>query len=214
MLLQKNVCLESFEREIVLHCSPTIAGLKPASLFTHHGCMCGGSASCSNRCTLGDAISLCNTQLAHNGTRITFLGSAPGGGTLIFVYRPNLLIATLREPRVEEYLTSAGYDLGNVDFAIGSLRERFANLGREGFPHEVGLFLGYPFDDVTGFIDGGIGNAACTGCWCVYSNAEEAQRCFCRYKMCTRLCTRMFDSGVPIAQLPIMGHSCIPSRAA
>ena len=213
MSMQKNICIESFERGIVRHCAPTLAGLKPAGLFTYHGCACKGSA-CANRYTLGDAISACNAKLAQNGITVTSLGNTSNGGTLIFVYRPTLLENALHDSRSEHYLKQAGYDLSTLEFAIGGLRERLVNLGNQGFPHEIGIFLGYPFEDVTGFIEGGIGNATCTGCWCVYSNEEEARRCFCQYSMCTKLCTRMFDNGVSIAQLPVMAHSCVPSRAA
>ena len=55
------------------------------------------------------------------------------------------------------------------------------------FPHEVGLFLGYPVEDVIGFIENKGKNCLCCGCWKCYSNACAAQKAFDKFrKMCIR----------------------------
>ena len=50
--------------------------------------------------------------------------------------------------------------------------------GEMPFPHELGLLLGYPAEDVRGFM--GIGYKKClyTGYWKVYEKAEERSHCF------------------------------------
>lgn len=65
-------------------------------------------------------------------------------------------------------------------------------------PHEIGFFLGYPYDDVVGFIENKGENSLCSGCWKVYSRARDAQACFCCYKTCTAAYEDLFDEGVPI----------------
>lgn len=48
----------------------------------------------------------------------------------------------------------------------------------EDFPHEIGLFLGYPLEDVAGFMELGPCSCKCTGCWKVYGNVEAAKKKF------------------------------------
>lgn len=206
------MCIESFEREIVCHCAPTLTGLKPANLFTYHGCACKGDdvPACPNQFTLQDAIQLCASKLEQNGIHITSMGSTANGGMRIFVYRPQLLDPILKDERVIEFLDEAAYDLESIDSALDSLRQRLICADAHTFPHEIGFFLGYPYEDVIRFIVDGICAASCTGCWCSYTNTPEARLCFCRYNMCTKICTRMFDDGVSISQMPVMGHECVP----
>ena len=61
-----------------------------------------------------------------------------------------------------------GYTDTSVDGAIEWLRMRLAS--GDGFPHEIGLFLGYPVEDVLGFIENAGQNCKCCGCWKVYCN--------------------------------------------
>src|SRR5699024_9979090 len=70
--------------------------------------------------------------------------------------------------------------------------------GRCSFPHEIGFFLGYPYEDVVGFIENEGENYLCSGCWKVYARERDAQSCFCCYKNCTAEYERLFGEGVPI----------------
>ena len=70
----------------------------------------------------------------------------------------------------------------------GCITELIKRLEDNGeFPHEIGLFLGYPPEDVEGFIKNGAAGAKCVGTWKVYGDVETAQRRFAQYKKCTRL---------------------------
>ena len=64
---------------------------------------------------------------------------------------------------------------------MAQLQTRLREQG--GFPHEIGLFLGYPLGDVAGFIRNRGKNCKCSGCWKVYCNELEAQKRFARYKV-------------------------------
>lgn len=46
------------------------------------------------------------------------------------------------------------------------------------FPHEIGLFLGYPLEDVQGFIENRAEGYKCVGCWKVYGDEEYAKQEF------------------------------------
>jgi hypothetical protein len=48
------------------------------------------------------------------------------------------------------------------------------------FPHEIGVFLGYPAEDVLGFIINEGRNYVCCRHWKVYHDIERAQEMFRR----------------------------------
>lgn len=50
------------------------------------------------------------------------------------------------------------------------------------FPHEIGLFLGYPLEDVKGFIENKADSSKCSGCWKVYGNEQKALKLFEKYE--------------------------------
>ena len=53
------------------------------------------------------------------------------------------------------------------------------------FPHELGLLLGYPLDDVEGFIKNDGKNCLYTGYWKVYANVPAKRNLFRRFE-CAR----------------------------
>ena len=54
----------------------------------------------------------------------------------------------------------------------------------KGFPHEIGIFLGYPLEDVVGFITNNGCNYKYSGCWKVYGYETYSRRLFAQYKSC------------------------------
>ncbi|MBQ7128480.1 MAG: DUF3793 family protein, partial [Clostridia bacterium] len=71
------------------------------------------------------------------------------------------------------------------------------------FPHEVGLFLGYPPEDVKGFIENNAKCSKCVGCWKVYGDEEKAKKCFENYKKCTRIYKELYLKGKTIERLTV-----------
>ena len=72
---------------------------------------------------------------------------------------------------------------------------------RKTLPPEVGLFLGYPPEDVCGFIARRGRDFVCSGYWKVYANEAEARALFEQYSVCTQeFCTRL-AKGYPLAEL-------------
>ena len=68
------------------------------------------------------------------------------------------------------------------------------------FPHEVGVFLGYPLHDVEGFIADPRGGTPC-GAWKAYGDEEGAARTSARWRRCTDAVCRMMDSGKSLTQI-------------
>ena len=120
---------------------------------------------------------------------------------LIYVCRMKKLQQDLEKPGVMNLLRKYGYQDTDPHHAISHLIERLEENGT--FPHEIGLFLGYPLDDVIGFIVNKGKNCHCIGCWKVYCNKEEAERTFCKYKKCTDVYNRLWRNGRSIQKLTV-----------
>ena len=75
--------------------------------------------------------------------------------------------------------------------------------GSAEFPHEIGLFLSYPPEDVRGFIENRAQNFKRAGLWKVYGDVEQAQRLFARYRKCTDIYCELWRAGSGIGQLAV-----------
>lgn len=179
------------EQFLVSHCSPTLAGLKTASMFNY---------SCKSKDNLVYWITKWNRELNGKGVHIELL-KITDRWALVYVYRRNRLKEDLEKLGVDSFLMPFGYKNCSVDYCIDRLKER-VNKNEE-FPHEIGVFLGYPLKDVTGFIENEGQNSKCTGCWKVYCNEYEALRLFEKYKKCKDVYMRLHDGGRSILQLTI-----------
>ena len=71
------------------------------------------------------------------------------------------------------------------------------------FPHEIGLFWGYPPEDVLGFIKNQARGYKYVGCWKVYGDEEKAKKTFERYKKCTNTYCRCYMQGKSIERLTV-----------
>jgi hypothetical protein len=70
------------------------------------------------------------------------------------------------------------------------------------FPHEIGLFLGYPPKDVEGFMHSRDDCLLC-GLWKVYDNPEGAQEQFRKCRACTSILLSRLQSGSRLDQLAV-----------
>lgn len=218
-----GTAVEVFEHKLLSHCSPVIAGIKPANMFSCPiTCTERRDAACTALSLLGflTALELCSRQLAAADVRIAVLAQREKS-MLLLVYRPGLLHAAINEPRAAAFLRLLGYDPADVRRCIATLSQRIARSDAAAkeqrrclFPHEVGLFLGYPYDDVRGFMDNAGQDCVASGCWKVYARERDAVDCFCRYKQCTRECSAAYERGTALAELAVRGRERAMGRAA
>ena len=73
------------------------------------------------------------------------------------------------------------------------------------FPHEIGLFLGYPPEDVSGFIENKAACAKCVGCWKVYGDEEAARKRFAKYEKCTAVYCVLWEKGRSMVRMIVAG---------
>ena len=163
------------------YCSPTLAGIKPASLV---------SFDRMQYPNLPQQLLIYQAAFARRGIQFEVL-CACRGRFLLLVYHKKQLEQRMAEARVQRVLTKFGYPAGApLETLLDGLRRRIA--AQPGFPHEIGLFLGYPIEDVVGFIrNEGRGCKLC-GYWKVYGDAEAAIRLFDRLsRVCHAVKTRV-----------------------
>lgn len=141
-----------------------------------------------------------NKKLCVKGLRILPL-RYKNGRALIYVYRPSKLKNDFSNKQVRELLYSFGYNIENPDMCVVQLMKRLKEAGE--FPHEIGLFLGYPAEDVTGFIENRAGGAKFTGYWKVYGDLEQAKKTFAKYKKCTDVYCVQYAKGSNISKLTV-----------
>ena len=142
-----------FEQYLIDNCSPTLASLKTANLFNYRY---------SSTDELNKAVERWNKELSGKGITVTVLRKRENTA-LIYVYRAKRLAKDFSRPGVERFMKCHGYENTDIDLCLEVLGGKLAKSDL--FPHEIGLFLGYPLGDVIGFIDNGGKNSRCTGCW-------------------------------------------------
>ena len=184
----------SLQTALVEHCAPTLAGLKVASLYRYFP---------RDRRQFARQFRDLREKMAARGLRLRVLkGCGRTGSLLLYLYRAEDLRRTLESGPVGAYLAACGYDTAAGSEGMLHQMARRVCLRRE-FPHEIGLFLGYPLEDVEGFIANGGRSCTCCGCWKCYGDPEAARRRFARYRRCTALYRRRFAQGATPSQLTV-----------
>lgn len=179
------------EEYLIKFCSPTLASLKPGSLFT---------VSCCNKQDIEQQIFEWNEKFSCKNIRL-FLMRYTYDTALVYICRKNALKNCLAQKATSEFLKNYGYFNDDVFSCVSRLRDRISSC--DNFPHEVGVFLGYPLDDVKGFIENSGKNCKCCGCWKVYCNPAYAEKVFAKYKKCRDVYTRLWQNGRSIMQLTV-----------
>ena len=123
------------------------------------------------------------------------------GRALIYVYRPARLGIDFRHSVSEQLLQERGYCNEKPGNCVVHLIKRLHEY--EKFPHEIGLFLGYPPEDVSRFIENHSSGYKWVGGWKVYGDEEAAKKVCARYKKCTDVYWNLFSKGKTIEQLTV-----------
>lgn len=177
------------DRAIIDHASPTLARLKLGNLFSY-------PRNADFDAEFADLRAL----LGKKGVALTVLRETRDRA-LLYIYRADELKKALRGDAVRRLLKSCGYTRFDVDGALEALKLRLNDA--DAFPHEIGVFLGYPLEDVLGFIENGGKNCLACGCWKVYANECAALKAFKRYEKCKSVYQRLFASGCPLSRLTV-----------
>ena len=180
-----------WEKSVIEHCSPTLASIKTGNLFTY---------KYESEEELWESVEGFNECVREKGVSLTVLRRSEKKA-LIYVCRFSSLERDLKKPGVANFIKKYGYESTDPAYALERLRSRLAQ--REDFPHEIGLFLGYPLGDVIGFIANQGRNFKCVGCWKVYCDECACRKTFAKYKKCRDVYVRLWQQGRSVLQLTV-----------
>ena len=152
---------EKLEHFLITNLAPTLLKVKPASLVS-----------------LGKKNEAFNMELLEEITRLGIKQKLLVTGKttkLFFFYHQSLVEDIIKKHAkfLEKY--------GHKDLDIDTVLTCFENKAKTCFPHEIGLLLGYPEADVTGFINN---KKTCRDCkfFKVFSSIKRAQKIFKLYE--------------------------------
>ena len=177
------------EERLIRQCAPTLAGIKTGSLFP---------CPYETREELMADVRAFNRRFAARGLCLLPL-RLENGHALLYLYRPAELRRDLQNGLAREILSSAGYRCGSCEGCVTDLVRRLR--GSAEFPHEIGLFLGYPIEDVVGFIRYSGRGCKLSGYWKVYGDAEAASRLFDRLSRVCHAVTKRVEQGETLLEV-------------
>ncbi|MCI5753072.1 MAG: DUF3793 family protein [Clostridiales bacterium] len=155
----------------------------------------GNDSSARSETDVGIAVS--NDALVPQGLCAMPL-RCEGSRALIYVFSPGKRKEDLGNREAAALLEAAGYPSVHSGKRISRLIERL-NEDAE-FPHEIGLFLGYPPEDVRGFIENCAEHCKLCGYRKVYGDVDRAAELFVRCKQCTESFCEWIHAGLAIGQ--------------
>jgi len=161
----------SFEHIVADNCAPTLMGVKAGNLI------------CMQMKDMQEIDSeLIKYNILFNENDIFFRRICHcKKRVLILVYNRRRLCNILADKGYRAYLIACGYAAdASLEEDLRTLEKHFEE--KTEFSHEIGVFLGYPLEDVLGFV---INKGECSkyvGCWKVYGNVRNAKTLFSMYE--------------------------------
>ncbi len=157
------------------HCMPALVGWKPANLIN------------VNKCKIPDGtvfITILREQIQAFPVRVEIIYENQTM-LLLLLFRETFIRRYLAVKESRELLMLYGYEVWEEpDVILKQWKERYRRYKEEGeeFPHEIGLLLGYPPEDVAGYINHQGKDYLLCGFWKVYHNISQAEALFQCYR--------------------------------
>lgn len=190
--------------KIAGQCAPVLAGMKPSNMLV-----------LENKHIRDVVRTLEGTGLSW---RCLYAGSEKN---IWLLYRKESLTKWVLQEEERRFLRENGYEEEQLEQMLVRLGQRFRQYRRSKetaqtacaacspevcmsadcshqeipFPHEMGVFLGYPIADVKGFIEHGGKNYLYSGYWKVYENVEERKQLFESYEQVRNVFVQEAEKG-------------------
>ena len=174
---------------IVECCAPTLAQLKVANLFSY-----SYVAIHQLQQELMNVNEILNKVNVF--AELLKLGEKRA---LIYIYEKEKLSEVLSSCEVKCFLQDMGYQMRNLETCLSSLKRRL--MTHDEFPHEIGFFLGYPYEDVIGFIEHHGKEYLYKGYWKVYGHLDETKKLFQLYSRCKEEYRLKYEQGQTLQEL-------------
>ena len=174
---------EHFQRVLTKFAAPTLVGIKCGSMFTVS----------LDEYAVGQHLKMFRNRVEKEKLHIQVLCMCRNR-VLLYIYNREVLRHYLSLPRSQKLLQQFGYTSDMSENAMLTMLSRRIRCCKE-YPHEIGLFLGYPPQDVEGFIQNNGQNEKMCGLWKVYSNPQRAKYLFRLYDTCTQALMNRLECG-------------------
>lgn len=180
----KELNFHNIATQLALQCSPVIAGVKISNLL----CI---KSNCEKELT---------DIMKDSGLMIYKLCTG-NKGTTYLIYRKSELENYILNEKAKDFLNNEGYKDFTLDKVLKRFKKRYAAYMalHENFPHEMGILLGYPIEDVKGFIDNKGKDYLYSGYWKVYQNVNEKKEIFEKYDRATEVVINMVSRGMDMS---------------
>ncbi|HEY8424251.1 MAG TPA: DUF3793 family protein [Clostridia bacterium] len=162
-----SVQIEKYNYMLSKIAAPTLKFIKPASLIC-----------------LPKALKIDNIRLKTRGLEITLLYNG-AQNQAVLIFNRSMLQEILKDSRSKDFLAKYYYPIqDDLDANLEYLKRRLQGFfqGKNEFAHEIGLFLGYPLDDVMDFIKKDKRHYF-SGYWKVYNDPHRAIRIMSGYEL-------------------------------
>ena len=174
---------------LMLECSEVLAGVKPANLIS----LVNRTRSCGRN--LYQLWQRHHEELAARFSGLTLrVLQTRQRALLLLCYDHSQLERHLSHAGIRTLLHKAGYEAdASCEALLGELCRRVGE--HDSFPHEIGLFIGYPAKDVAAFM--GVVNLpfACQGPWKIYGNPAQSLGLAEQYRCCRQKMTAFLATG-------------------
>ena len=98
---------------------------------------------------------------------------------IVLIYNKDLLTKCINKDQNTRFLQSIGYEKSeSIHNTLQTLKDRYKIYK---CPHELGVFLGFPIEDVKDFMNCSNKKCLLCGYWKVYNNENEAKKIFKLY---------------------------------
>lgn len=179
---------------LAFQCAPVLAGIKVSNLLIIKEPLCNRAKK----------------EISEAGTNYCLLYSSKKR-YIYLIYRQKELLKLLKKADIIPYLNQSGYDISEtkeigISGVLNQLKFRFKESfeKKRDFPHEIGVFMGYPIEDVLSFVENEGHNYKLSGYWKVYHKQEVALRVFKQYDLARFTAVRHIRGGGALSQLKTM----------
>ena len=183
------------DKLLIKYASPTLGGIKTGSLFKVYK---------NSSIDLKKEIDYYNLSLNYLDLYLEILYSCDKYD-LIYIYNFKMLTQELNNKEVKEFFKIFNYRCDFIDEYISCLKKRFNILKKT--PHEIGIFLGYPLNDVKSFIIYKGKNFKISGCWKVYDNVDYCIKQFNKFKKYRYMFYYLYENNYNIESLVLMSKN-------
>lgn len=172
--------------QLALQCAPLISGIKISNLLIIH------------------PAGVCQLDKILQGSMLSYYMLAESEDkTVLLLFHKRSLEEYLLLPDNLTLLKEMGYQrFGMYDILpVFALRYQNYLAVRQDFPHEMGVLLGYPIEDVRGFIDHNGKNFIFSGYWKVYGNPALKMQLFRSYERAKHTLVQLISEGAHMSDI-------------